>query len=230
MIQAIYTDGACKNNPGPGGWSAIFILEPFQNQRILVQNLSISTENISKDDISTENISSKIIESLKLLLKEENYPHMQIKNCKISYTENGGENTGENSILLEIGGNEASTTNNRMEMIGVIQALRIAQKINFISNNLNGNGLSANDSNEKSILLFTDSTYVKNGIEQWIHKWKTNNWKTSQKSPVKNQDLWIQMSNYNDSMNVKWNWVKGHSGNELNDIADSIARCMAELI
>lgn len=271
MIQAIYTDGACKNNPGSGGWSAVFVLDfsviDFsQDQQILGQSSSNSIENVSKNDKSTEttkNISSKIIESLKLLLKEENYPHVEIKNwkngdgncekntegnaekngsenCAKNNGENGEKNCDENTILLKIGGNEASTTNNRMEMMGVIQALHIAQKINSISNKFsangaNGYGLNAdisneNKSSEKSISLFTDSTYVKNGIEQWIHKWKINNWKTAQKSPVKNQDLWIQMSNYNDSMNVKWNWVKGHSGNELNDIADGIASYMANSV
>lgn len=131
----IYTDGACKGNPGPGGWGA------------LIQA-------------------------------------------------NGDE--------VELFGGEKVTTNNRMELTAVIEALTAVPK-------------------RCDINLWTDSQYVKNGIEKWIHSWKKNGWKTAAKKPVANDDLWKQLDEAVQKHNIKWNWVKGHAGHEGNERADQLA-------
>lgn len=131
----IYTDGACKGNPGPGGWGALII-------------------------------------------------------------ENGEKN--------EIFGGEANTTNNRMEIMAVIMALRSIEK-------------------KCEITVFTDSTYVQKGINEWIDKWKINGWRTSNRKDVKNKDLWVQLDSLNSEIIVNWIWVKGHSGHPENDRADFLA-------
>ena len=106
---------------------------------------------------------------------------------------------------FEIFGGEDNTTNNRMELIAAIKALEY----------LNEN---------HKITLYTDSNYVKDGITKWIFNWKKNNWKTSAKKPVKNNDLWIQLDEIQNKREVKWSWVKGHSGNLGNERADELAR------
>ena len=106
---------------------------------------------------------------------------------------------------FEIFGGEDNTTNNRMELIAAIKALEYLNK------------------NHK-ITLYTDSNYVKDGITKWIFNWKKNNWKTSTKKPVKNSDLWIQLDEIQNKREVKWSWVKGHSGNLGNERADELAR------
>ena len=131
----IYTDGACKGNPGPGGWGALII---------------------------------------------------------------------EGETKSEICGGEPNTTNNRMEILAVIMALRT---INI----------------ESEITVFTDSTYVQKGINEWIGKWKTNGWRTSNKKEVKNKDLWVQLDSLTSQFRVDWVWVKGHSGHPENDRADYLA-------
>ena len=131
----IYTDGACKGNPGPGGWGALILQGDTKN---------------------------------------------------------------------EIYGGEANTTNNRMEIMAVIRALR-----------------TINAKNE--ITVFTDSTYVQKGINEWIAKWKINGWKTSNKKEVKNKDLWVQLDNLTSQLKINWIWVKGHSGHPENDRADYLA-------
>ena len=131
----IYTDGACKGNPGPGGWGALII-------------------------------------------------------------ENGEKN--------EIFGGEANTTNNRMEIMAVIMALRSIEK-------------------KCEITVFTDSTYVQKGINEWIDKWKINGWRTSNRKDVKNKDLWVQLDSLNSEISINWMWVKGHSGHPENDRADFLA-------
>ena len=103
-----------------------------------------------------------------------------------------------------ISGKEKNTTNNRMELMAPIMALK---KLKFKS----------------EIVIFTDSTYVKNGITEWIKKWKLNNWKNSNKKPVKNKDLWIKLHNLCMDNNVNWKWIKGHSNNKYNDLADKLA-------
>jgi len=104
----------------------------------------------------------------------------------------------------KLSGSEKNTTNNRMEMLAVINALQ------FIDN-------------KSSINLFTDSKYVKDGITKWIHGWKKNNWRNSQKKEVKNKDLWIELDTLSQKHRINWIWVKGHSGNVENDIADELA-------
>ncbi len=105
----------------------------------------------------------------------------------------------------EISGGVVRTTNNRMEMIAVIEALQILKR-------------------RCHVTLFTDSKYVQNGITTWIHNWKRNNWRTAAKKPVKNADLWQELDQLNSKHNVTWKWVKGHSGNSWNERADDLAR------
>ena len=131
----IYTDGACRGNPGEGGWGVL-----------------------------------------------------------IEY----------GSVIKEYFGGEKNTTNNQMELRAAIEALKAL--------------------NEPCIVnLTTDSKYVMQGITSWINNWKKNNWKNSAKKDVKNKDLWIELDKYVAKHNVKWNWVKGHSGHEKNEIADLLA-------
>lgn len=133
MIK-VYTDGACKGNPGDGGWGALII--------------------------------------------------------------NGSENK-------ELYGGDKNTTNNRMELMAVIMAIESIEMI-------------------QDVTIFTDSTYVQKGISEWIINWKRNGWKSSNKQPVKNQDLWVRLDNLN-SEQITWQWVKGHSGHIENDRADYLA-------
>ena len=109
----------------------------------------------------------------------------------------------KNSIK-KLSGAEYNTTNNRMEMTAVIKALKY---------------LDAG----RTINLYTDSKYVKDGTTIWIHNWKKKNWKNSQKKDVKNKDLWVELDSLSLKHNINWNWVKGHSGNIENDIADKLA-------
>ena len=104
----------------------------------------------------------------------------------------------------EISGSEKNTTNNRMEMMAVIEALKYIDT-------------------ESKINIYTDSKYVKEGITNWIIGWKKNNWKNSKKNDVKNKDLWVELDILSQKHNISWNWVKGHSGNIENDIADKLA-------
>ncbi|MDC0931466.1 ribonuclease HI [Methylophilaceae bacterium] len=134
MIK-IYTDGACKGNPGVGGWGVIIMQD------------------------------------------EKN---------------------------IELFGGENETTNNRMELMAVIMALK------EISSNL-------------ELTIYTDSTYVQKGISEWIKTWKVNNWRSSSKKPVKNKDLWIELDEAVGSRKINWEWVKGHAGNEGNEKADELA-------
>ena len=115
-----------------------------------------------------------------------------------------------NGEIKKISGNEKNTTNNRMELMAPINALK----------NINSKDL---------IEIFTDSKYVKNGITEWINKWVLNNWKTSKKEDVKNKDLWIELYKLNQSLNVKWNWVKAHAGDTLNEEVDILAKEAAYL-
>ena len=109
-----------------------------------------------------------------------------------------------NNETIDLSGGEKSTTNNRMELIAAIKALDYIDK-------------------DYEIILFTDSNYVKDGITKWIHNWKKNNWKNSQKQGVKNKDLWIQLDKLNEQHDVNWHWVKGHSGHLQNELADQLA-------
>lgn len=131
----IYTDGACKGNPGPGGWGAVLLYKDHEK---------------------------------------------------------------------EISGFEDATTNNRMEMLAVIEALRSLKEHCEVS-------------------LYTDSTYVMKGMQEWLPGWKARGWKTASRKPVKNQDLWQELDRQVARHTVKWHWVKGHNGDPLNERADALA-------
>ncbi len=132
----VHTDGACRGNPGPGGWGAIL---------------------------------------------------------------HAGAHT------KELWGGELDTTNNRMELMGAIQAL---EALNMPCR----------------VQLHTDSQYVMKGITQWISGWKAKGWKTADKSPVKNVDLWQRLDAARARHDVDWRWIKGHAGHEFNERADELAR------
>jgi len=131
----IYTDGACRGNPGPGGWGAILICGDYRK---------------------------------------------------------------------EIKGGSLLTTNNIMELMAVIKALELLK-------------------NPSTIEITTDSTYVKDGITKWIHNWKSKGWKTSNKKPVKNKDLWMQLDALVSQHSIDWQWVRGHTGHLENEAADQLA-------
>ena len=104
-----------------------------------------------------------------------------------------------------LNGGERHTTNNRMELMAAIQSILFFEEKNELE-------------------IFTDSKYLKDGIESWIYKWKQNGWKTSNKKAVKNKDLWIELDRVISNHNINWNWVKGHANNEFNEKADYLAR------
>ena len=143
MSIKIYTDGACKGNPGPGGWG------------VYIQS---------------------------------------------------------NEDEKELYGGNPETTNNQMEMQAALEALKHLKD------------------EDEVIELYTDSNYLRQGITEWIHKWKKNNWKTAAKKPVANRDLWIEISDLNEKMTVEWNWVKGHAGDPGNERADELANIGAESV
>lgn len=146
----LYTDGACSQNPGPGGWAFVMILKDLYG-------------------------------------------------------------TQDEQELLRGSGGEKLTTNNRMELMAVIQALTAYQK--KILPEYAGYPLT----------LHTDSQYVQQGISSWIKKWKLNGWKTASREPVKNQDLWQQLDALAAQLSLEWMWVKGHAGNRYNELCDSLA-------
>ena len=143
MSIKVYTDGACRSNPGPGGWG-VYIINGNQTE--------------------------------------------------------------------ELFGGDGSTTNNKMEMQAAISAL-----------------VHLKDS-ESSIELYTDSNYLRQGITEWIYKWKKNDWLTSSKKPVANRELWIELDKLNSGMNVNWYWVKGHAGDPKNEKADELANKGADSV
>lgn len=131
----LYTDGACKGNPGPGGWGAL-----------------------------------------------------------LSY----GERT------RELFGGESATTNNRMELMAAIEGLKVLKRRCHVD-------------------LYTDSQYVRKGITEWMAGWKKNGWKTAARKPVKNEDLWRALDEQVARHDIRWHWVKGHSGVPGNERADALA-------
>ena len=131
----IYTDGACRGNPGPGGWGVVL-------------------------------------------------------------THAGHEK--------HLHGGEYDTTNNRMELTAAIKALQALKQ-------------------PCKVELYTDSHYVKHGVEKWLHSWKKNKWKTAARKEVKNKDLWQQLDTESQRHTIKWSWVKGHSGDPGNELADLLA-------
>jgi ribonuclease HI len=134
-VVEIYSDGACKGNPGPGGWGAV----------------------------------------LRYNLKEK-----------------------------ELWGGEAATTNNRMELMAAIRALEALKR-------------------RSRVKLYTDSLYVMKGISQWIHDWKRKGWRTADKKPVKNEDLWRRLDELAGKHDIEWHWVRGHAGHPENERADQLA-------
>ena len=136
----IFTDGACKGNPGPGGWGAII-------------------------------------------------------------------RSGEHE--KELSGGEKHTTNNRMELLAAIRALQALKRPCHVA-------------------LTTDSNYVRDGITKWIHGWQRNGWRTADKKPVKNAELWQELFDAAAPHNIEWHWVKGHAGHPENERADALA-CAAAL-
>ena len=112
----------------------------------------------------------------------------------------------------EIFGGEKLTTNNRMELMAAIKGLEYCVKQDQKQPTL------------KHVKIFTDSIYVKEGITVWINNWEKNNWKTADKKNVKNVDLWKRLNELVNSNQVEWNWIKGHSENPMNDLADRLAK------
>lgn len=131
----IFTDGACKGNPGPGGWGALLRFGEHEK---------------------------------------------------------------------ELKGGEPDTTNNRMELMAVIQALEILKR-------------------PCHVVLTVDSRYVRDGVERWMPRWKRNGWMTAERKPVKNQDLWQRLDQALTGHRVDWRWIKGHSGHAENERADRLA-------
>ena len=111
--------------------------------------------------------------------------------------------------VVERSGVEAMTTNNRMELQAVIEALREIMNA---------------DSRSPSVIIHTDSQYVRNGITAWIRTWVRNGWKTTAKKPVKNQDLWIRLHELDGLVHPEWKWVRGHAGNPLNERCDAMVQ------
>jgi len=134
-VVEIYTDGACRGNPGPGGWGVL-----------------------------------------------------------LRY----------NSQEKELWGGEAGTTNNRMELMAAIRALEALKR-------------------PSQVKLYTDSIYVMKGITEWIHDWKRKGWRTADKKPVKNEDLWRHLDDEARHHKVEWHWVRGHAGHPGNERADALA-------
>ena len=116
-------------------------------------------------------------------------------------------------IAKQLSGGEKLTTNNRMELTAAITALQVIR---------NTPGFA-----QRPVKLHIASQYVKNGITTWIKGWKSKGWKTADKKPVKNQDLWVQLDALNEGLNINWIWVKGHAGIEYNEICDQL--CKAEM-
>ena len=112
----------------------------------------------------------------------------------------------------ELFGGERLTTNNRMALIAAIKGLEFCAKEDEKQPSL------------KHIKIFTDSTYVKEGITVWINSWEKNNWKTADKKNVKNTDLWKKLKEHAKSNNIEWNWIKGHSDDQMNNLADELAK------
>jgi len=133
-VQA-FTDGACRGNPGPGGWGVVL---------------------------------------------------------------------RSGSREKELWGGELATTNNRMELTAAIEALKALLK-------------------PSRVALYTDSTYVRSGITEWVRAWRARDWRTADRKPVKNQDLWQALSDLAERHDVEWHWVRGHSGHPENERADALA-------
>ena len=115
-----------------------------------------------------------------------------------------------NGKKIKIKGNKKNTTNNQMELLAPIKALKKISK-------------------GSKVQIFTDSKYVQSGITEWIHNWKKNGWKTASKKKVKNIELWTELDILSNEFDIKWNWVKAHSTDKFNNEVDLIARNAANL-
>ena len=111
----------------------------------------------------------------------------------------------DNGEEIQLNGGNHNTTNNKMELTAAIKALEYFEQ-------------------SKDLIIYTDSKYVKDGIESWIKNWKKNGWKTTAKKPVKNKEMWIALDELIKKHNINWEWVKGHAGNKHNEKADYLAR------
>tara|TARA_B100000214_G_scaffold375527_1_gene362371 strand:- start:4733 stop:5164 length:432 start_codon:yes stop_codon:yes gene_type:complete len=111
----------------------------------------------------------------------------------------------DNEMKYKFSGSEKNTTNNRMELMAPIKAIQKFKK-------------------KSEILIFTDSTYVKDGITIWIKNWEKNGWRTASKKPVKNKELWKKLKNLSSKHSIKWIWVKGHSQDSYNNLVDELAQ------
>ncbi len=111
----------------------------------------------------------------------------------------------DNGEEIKLNGGDHNTTNNKMELTAAIKALEYFEE-------------------RKDLIIYTDSKYVKDGIESWIINWKQNGWKTSTKKPVKNKEMWIALDDLIKKHNINWKWVRGHAGDKYNEKADYLAR------
>jgi ribonuclease HI len=112
-------------------------------------------------------------------------------------------------VIASAKGGEKNTTNNKMELSAVIEALRALKKMNDVP---------------RQAVIYTDSQYVQKGITEWIRAWKRNSWKTSDKSPVKNKELWEELDALASEFPLSWQWVKGHAGNKFNEMCDEMTQ------
>jgi len=113
------------------------------------------------------------------------------------------------SIIAENKGSQKETTNNRMELTAVIEALRAVKAASNLP---------------RQVSVYTDSQYVQKGITEWIRNWKRNSWRTSDKKPVKNYDLWTELDSLTGDFVINWEWVRGHAGNEYNERCDRMTQ------
>jgi ribonuclease HI len=126
-----------------------------------------------------------------------------------------GDTGGEPEILAERYGGEPHTTNNRMELTAAVSALMSLPSLKLPS---------------RHITVLTDSQYVQKGMSLWIKAWKQNAWRTNDRKPVKNRDLWEQLDKFSADFLIRWEWIKGHAGNEFNERCDQMTqRAIADL-
>ena len=161
----IYTDGACSGNPGPGGWGAVLIYDPQDEEASQPSKARRAAAGGAK--------------------RQMGYG-------------------GQGPHIKELSGGESGTTNNRMEMMGAIEALRALKS-------------------PCRVVLYTDSSYVQKGMTEWLPGWRARGWKTADKKPVKNADLWQILATEAARHQVEWKWVKGHNGDPMNELADRLA-------
>ncbi|MDR2965683.1 MAG: ribonuclease HI [Treponema sp.] len=114
----------------------------------------------------------------------------------------------ELKIIAQDKGGVTETTNNKMELTAVIEALRKLKTMDV----------------PRQVTVYTDSQYVQKGISEWIKTWKKNSWKTSDKKPVKNQELWIELDTLAGDFTITWQWIKGHAGNKYNELCDQMTQ------